>query len=262
MARLREMARFNYLKTRFRMGFAMFPAAAVGAAALLISIFTLGRIIGEDAAALVALPVYIAAMVIGGAWLHQRSEKRNAASIRDVATQADARGIGPLTSMIRGNVMSGSLFVLPTLDAITGSLIRLFDTVRPEDREKVSEADRAEVRSVLTSCANHYGLLQARIFTPAFLRAALRALTVLEDAPALRCAERMVRTVGFGRRVSELRSAAAEALPGLRDMSRRVREREQLLRPAEAPDDAETLLRPAAGAPTDDENRLVRPADQ
>jgi hypothetical protein len=243
------------------MGVAMFPAAVIGASALLISVFTLGRVIGEDAAALAGMAIYIPSLAIGGGWFHRRAEEKRAAGIRELAREADARGIGPLASMIRGNVMSGSIFLLPTLDAITGSLIRLLDAVGPDDREAVSESDRAELRSILTSCANHYGPIQARIFRPAFVKAALRALTILEDAPTLHCAERMVRAVGIGKRIAELRSVALDALPDLREMARRLREREQLLRPAEAPDDAETLLRPAIGAPSDDEQRLVRPLD-
>lgn len=261
LVRLREMARFNYLKTRWRMGAAMFPPAVIGIGVLVSTMLLLRGALGDDLAAGLGFGAYIAALGVGMPWYYGRLERRRAREIAEVAAEADARAIGPLASMVRGNVIVGAMFVMPTLRAIVVALQRLLDDVGPEDRDVVGESDRAELRSLLQSCANHYGLLQARIFPPSFIASALGALEKLEDRPAVNVAERLTRALGIGSAVREVRSIAGAALPGLRVMAKRVQEREQLLRPADAPTEPDMLLRPAGGAPTGDQAQLVRPAE-
>jgi len=88
--------------------------------------------------------------------------------------------------------------------------------------------------------------------------AILQALMHIGDAgdlAAVRLTER--RTRGKAR-FAVVHAAAAECLAILEERARLDGDTDRLVRPADAPDEA-MLLRPATGAPTDDEATLVRP---
>ena len=89
--------------------------------------------------------------------------------------------------------------------------------------------------------------------------AILQALMHIGDAgdlAAVRLTER--RTRGKAR-FAVVHAAAAECLAILEERARLDGDTDRLVRPADAPDEA-MLLRPATGAPADDDATLVRPA--
>jgi hypothetical protein len=91
--------------------------------------------------------------------------------------------------------------------------------------------------------------------------AILQALMHIGDAgdlTAVRLTER--RTRGKAP-LAVVHAAAVECLTILAERARKDGDADRLLRPSQAPDD-DMLLRPATGAPRDDEGTLVRPAER
>lgn len=100
-----------------------------------------------------------------------------------------------------------------------------------------------------------------QVGTPQCIPAVQRVITTPYST---RLVIRVTESLGFyqlGATVRRIQDAALECLAVLQERERLERDRTTLLRPAERPDDSETLLRPASGAPSGDEWALVRPAD-
>ncbi|MBM3496360.1 MAG: hypothetical protein FJX72_18860 [Armatimonadetes bacterium] len=263
LSELRASARNSYWKARFGASFAIMPGVLVGPG-LWFGIFSLLRpVLGDDPAALTGMIGYLVGAFGGGYVGLTAYSKRSAAEIARRAEHADVRALRPLTVLVRGNVWAGTIWLLPSLHACVAAMQRILSEVTPEDRTKIEDdGDLAGLRSILASCANHYGWIQAALFPPEFVRVALQALQTLEDRQAAHLAERLTRAIGMGRRCAEVRSIAQEALPALREVAERARERAELLRPAEDPNrPEETLLRPVEAAPTGDVELLVPPAE-
>ncbi len=87
--------------------------------------------------------------------------------------------------------------------------------------------------------------------------ATLRAIAIAQDTRALPMIEALARS----RTDPELASTAAEVRDELAELAEEAGTRHVLLRPAAAPV-AETLLRPAAGAPAAETEHLLRPAEE
>lgn len=262
LAALTRLSRNSYWKARFGASIAFFPGVLAGIGLWAIAFAALRPFTSDDLAGLVGMIGYLGG-VFGGGYLGLRAYgRRRSREIASASAHADIRSIRPLADMVRGNVWAGALWLLPTLHACVAAMQRILDAVTPADRDKLrDDGDLAGLRSILTSCANHYGWLQASIFPPAFVRTALRSLAVLQDRQGERLAERLTRTIGVGRKAAEVRRIAEEELPALREAAERAKERTELLRPAENPRRAEdTLLRPAEASPSGDVELLVRPA--
>ncbi len=262
LAELTARARNCYWKTRFGMSFAMMPGILTGLGGWFAIFFLLRPILGDDWAAGIGMVVYLAGVIGAMIFGLGRYSRRSASELSRIVEHADARAMKPLTDMVRSNVWAGTFWLLPILRTIVAALSRILDAVKPDDRNALDDADLAGLRSILTSCANHYGFVQSRLYTPEFIRTALRALTVLQDRHGADLAERLTKTIGVGRHVAEVKQIARDALPALREAALRARERAELLRPAEAPlRPDETLLRPIEAAPAGEAELLVRPAD-
>ena len=262
LAELRAQARNCFWKTRFGMTLALMPGILGGLVGWFAAYFLLRPVLGDDGAAGVGMLVYAAGIAGGVAFGLRRYTRRISARLSSLTEHADARAIRPLTDMVRSNVWAGTFWLLPILRTIVAALSRILVAVKPDDRDMLDDADLAGLRSILTSCANHYGVVQSRLFTPEFIRTALGALTVLQDRRGADLAERLTRIIGVGRRATEVRQIARDALPELREAAERAKERAELLRPAEAPvRPEETLLRPVEAAPAGDAELLVRPAN-
>jgi hypothetical protein len=257
---LQGLARNAYWKARFGAAYAILPGVFGGLAAWFGAYFLLKPALGDDPAAMVGMVLYLAGICVGSYFGLSGYGKRSSAEMGRASEHADARAIRFLTDMVRGNVWAGSLPLLPVLHAIVRSLSRILARITPSDRGLIDEGDLAGLRSILASCANHYGWVQAGLFTPEFIRIALSALQTLEDGEGLHLAERLSRAIGVGRKAAEVRRIAAESLPGLREVAERARERAELLRPVEAPGEPEAiLLRPAETGTSSDPGLLVRP---
>jgi hypothetical protein len=256
---LREMAQYNSKRTRVRMGMAVIPGAVAALAALLLVVAALTGTLLRYGGAGFGLLILAVVLGAGMAWLHGGAERARASDIRRLASGADARAIGPLACMARSNVLAGSYLALPTLQAVIGALTDMLSGVTADDAPLVDEGDRAELRAVLCLCVHRYGPLRSRVLPPEFVAAALHALTAVEDAPALRVAERLSRARGTGRAARDMRAAAAAALPDLQAMAARARDRAQLLRPTAPPSDPSLLVRPASGGADGERERLLRP---
>jgi hypothetical protein len=89
----------------------------------------------------------------------------------------------------------------------------------------------------------------------------LNAMRVIGDDKALDAVETLLGMRPVGRVHARVLECARQAMPDIRIRAAEVRRSETLLRPADPSDEA-TLLRPADGAPSGDEERLVRPAEQ
>ena len=259
---LRRRSMLAYWRARMAVGWAVMPAMLAGMAAGGLTFLATHQIMGDDPAAMMAMAVYLLIGFGGGSFGIRRLGRRKAAELDRLTEHADVRAMRPLTDMVRGNVWAGSWFLMPVLRGIVAALSRLLDRVTPDDRRIIEGDDLAGLRAILTSCANHYGLIQSKLFPPEFIRKALRALTVLEDRHGHDLAQRLTRTIGVGRQCDAVRQIAREALPALREAAERARERAELLRPAESPGSPEdTLLRPAEAGPIGNVEMLVRPVE-
>jgi hypothetical protein len=94
-----------------------------------------------------------------------------------------------------------------------------------------------------------------------FHLAVLQAIEQVGDSGAIPHVERIAYSEAATVNEKQLREAARECLQSLKARAEQERLSRTLLRLASAPDSpAETLLRPAQGAPEADPNRLLRPA--
>ena len=89
--------------------------------------------------------------------------------------------------------------------------------------------------------------------------AVLSAFEQVGNTEDLTTVEKLIANEGIARKKPDLVTEANRILPALRELAKAEQQRSVLLRPAGAPAE-EFLLRPAAGAPANDESLLLRPA--
>lgn len=157
----------------------------------------------------------------------------------------DVRTVGPLLQAlefqdkgIRQVAVERLVVLLPRLQASHANLLNV--------------DDRAALRQVL-----RHGLYAKE--TPLVI-AALQAIRQVGDEKMLPLVEKLVDMHVSKTGQDRVRDAAIETLPYLRELVGRQHEAQTLLRAATDPGNpAETLVRPAQGAPTMDPSLLVRP---
>ncbi len=185
-----------------------------------------------------SLPVAAASLV-----LSHLEEERRAHTARRISVES----LGVLAEPTSAVTVSRAVFdadvgvrraaeeaIIPILGAVTRAHQALLDDAEP------------------TICE----LLRHR--SPAVRLAAIEALGRFAGGRAVE----PVNDMTFDRNPPEIDEALARVLPILRERQRQERQAASLLRPAHAPSDgADVLLRPAAGAPTEDPALLLRAVD-
>jgi HEAT repeat protein len=165
-----------------------------------------------------------------------------------------------------------SLGLLDCVPAIADLARAMSDRNRPGCANVRDAARRALHRLLPLVDPSSYGALPAR--TEEELCKLLDFATVPTDdldLPVLQA----LRHIGAGRSLTtiehllqqtpsvELRRAAADVLPAVRERAARARDAAQLLRPADSPGaPADVLLRPVEAAPSGSAALLVRPVDE
>jgi hypothetical protein len=159
-----------------------------------------------------------------------------------LAKYNDPRAIGPLLDALE--------FPDKKLQGVVlSALVRLLPTLEPQHSETLTAEQR--------------GILRARLKTgPAdFTEAALKALSVLGDTAAIPDVEASIQRLERQKSADPgLLTAARTTLSRLEEIRERLREKETLLRPADAVE-GDRLLRPAESAGEVDPAVLLRPAN-
>ncbi|HSV74169.1 MAG TPA: hypothetical protein VLH79_10455 [Chthonomonadales bacterium] len=154
-----------------------------------------------------------------------------------------------------------------TRKVATDALERLLPQLRASHAPLITEAGMAGLLSILTF----------HNVTPALWMGVLRALEQVGDSRAIPAVKRMVnlpvqvsvamrmaRTfepARIDRVMEELQAAARETLAALEERAELERQRNLLLRPAQAAVDDERLLRPATGGTGSPTEQLLRPGE-
>jgi len=147
------------------------------------------------------------------------------------------------------------------------ALERLLPQLRASDAPLISEAGMSGLLSILSY----------RNVSPPLWLAVLRALEQVGDARAIPAVKRVVSLpvpasvalrvarafdpAGVERLIEEIQSAARETLAALEERAELERQRNLLLRPAQASVEEDRLLRPASGASESPAEQLLRPGE-
>jgi len=165
------------------------------------------------------------------------------AATRAIATLDDLRAVGPfLDDLYAGSRSESAQVVVP--------LVRSLRRIGRADAAHFTESQRTALRRATFS--GNLDLAHASLD-------ALDKIGDESDLPTLR--KLATNRLRFRDRL--VASAAQVCIESVEARVEAERERTTLLRPAAAPDDqSAVLLRPAHGIHTDDENKLLRPADE
>jgi hypothetical protein len=156
---------------------------------------------------------------------------RQSEAARKLAQQNDVRGVGPLAEALE--------WPDPELQAVAmKALTRLLQQLKATDAHLLNAQQRGNLY-------RHLNSYQAR-FHPDFQIAILKALEQVGDEAAIPHVRRLARSVALGPRQQQVRRAAQDCLPFLRNRADQLRVSQTLLRASSATSAApDILLRPA-----------------